>query len=192
MLRKKSNTNMNAFRIAGSYNIALPPFFSRTAPVRSGTEDSSHGFCPLSSPFRLKSGPRLFRQNRNAALCALDADVKVRNSHTHETFGRLRLWNGQLFLEIEDICRGLARETDGQQRRTKRLIRKMLRSLLAAEPRPASARSLALCLGVPTETVKDVLEPTLVRLGYVTIGAGGRRLTDKGRDHVEREVRQFA
>ena len=36
-----------------------------------------------------------------------------------------------------------------------------------------------------SETVTDVLEPTLVRLGFVTIGAGGRRLTDKGRDHIE-------
>lgn len=64
--------------------------------------------------------------------------------------------------------------------------RKILRALLAAEPRPVSARSLALCLGVPTETVTDVQEPTLVRLGYVTIGAGGRRLTEKGRQHIER------
>lgn len=70
--------------------------------------------------------------------------------------------------------------------------RKILRSLFAAEPRPVSARSLALCLGVPTETVMDVLEPTLVRLGFVTIGTGGRRLTDKGRQHIEPVARQTA
>ena len=70
--------------------------------------------------------------------------------------------------------------------------RKILRSLLAAEPRPVSARSLALCLGVPTETVMSVLEPTLVRLGFVTIGTGGRRLTDKGRQHIEPVARQTA
>lgn len=63
--------------------------------------------------------------------------------------------------------------------------RKILRALLDAEPRPVSARSLSLVLGVATETVTDVLEPTLVRLGFVTIGAGGRRLTAKGREHIE-------
>jgi Holliday junction DNA helicase RuvB len=70
--------------------------------------------------------------------------------------------------------------------------RTILRTLLDAEPRPVSARSLALCLGVPTETVMNVLEPTLVRLGFVTIGAGGRRLTDKGREHIEQTARQTA
>ncbi len=70
--------------------------------------------------------------------------------------------------------------------------RKILRSLFDAEPRPVSARSLALCLGVPTETVMNVLEPTLVRLGFVTIGTGGRRLTDKGRQHIEPVARQSA
>ena len=63
--------------------------------------------------------------------------------------------------------------------------RTILNALLEAEPRPVSARSLALVLGAATETVAEVLEPTLVRLGFVTIGAGGRRLTDKGREHIE-------
>jgi holliday junction DNA helicase RuvB len=63
--------------------------------------------------------------------------------------------------------------------------RTILRSLLDAEPRPVSARSLALVLGAASETVTDVLEPTLVRLGFVTIGTGGRRLTEKGRQHIE-------
>jgi holliday junction DNA helicase RuvB len=66
--------------------------------------------------------------------------------------------------------------------------RTVLRSLLEAEPRPVSARSLALVLGAATETVTDVLEPALVRMGFVTIGAGGRRLTDKGRQHIASAV----
>ncbi len=63
--------------------------------------------------------------------------------------------------------------------------RTILRTLLEGEPRPVSVRSLALVLGEATETVTDVLEPSLVRMGFVTIGAGGRRLTAKGREHIE-------
>jgi len=57
--------------------------------------------------------------------------------------------------------------------------------LAHAAPRPVSARSLALALGVGVETITDVLELGLVRLGLVTIGVGGRRLTDKGKQHLE-------
>lgn len=70
--------------------------------------------------------------------------------------------------------------------------RKVLLTLRSVEPRPVSARSLALALGVPTKTVTEVLEPTLVRLGFVTIGAGGRKLTETGRRHIELVARQTA
>jgi Holliday junction resolvasome RuvABC ATP-dependent DNA helicase subunit len=61
----------------------------------------------------------------------------------------------------------------------------LLRILADADPRPLSARSLALGLGASIGTVHDVLEPPLVRLGLMTIGAGGRSLTAKGREHVD-------
>jgi Holliday junction resolvasome RuvABC ATP-dependent DNA helicase subunit len=63
--------------------------------------------------------------------------------------------------------------------------RHLLRVLLESEPRPVSARSLSLSLGVGVATVHEVLEPALVRLGLMTIGVGGRRLSDKGRRHLE-------
>jgi Holliday junction DNA helicase RuvB len=62
--------------------------------------------------------------------------------------------------------------------------RMLLRCLADAEPRPVSARSLALALGCGVETITDVLEPTLVRFGLMTIGTGGRRLTAKGSEHL--------
>ena len=62
--------------------------------------------------------------------------------------------------------------------------RQLLRCLADAEPRPVSARSLALALGCGVETITTVLEPTLVRFGLITIGTGGRRLTAKGVEHL--------
>ncbi len=66
-----------------------------------------------------------------------------------------------------------------------RLERHLLRILSNAEPRPISARSLALALGVGVPTVVEVLEPPLVRLEMMSIGSGGRRLTEKGRQHLQ-------
>ncbi len=64
--------------------------------------------------------------------------------------------------------------------------RQILQTLAAVDPRPVSARSLSLALGVEVATVTDVLEPTLVRLGLVTIGTGGRRITEVGIEHLQR------
>jgi len=62
--------------------------------------------------------------------------------------------------------------------------RQLLRCLADAEPRPVSARSLALALGCGVETITTVMEPTLVRFGLMNIGPGGRRLTVKGAEHL--------
>jgi holliday junction DNA helicase RuvB len=63
--------------------------------------------------------------------------------------------------------------------------RLILKALADSDPRPVSARSLSLALGVEVSTVSDVLEPTLVRLGLMTIGAGGRRMTALGLQHLQ-------
>ena len=63
--------------------------------------------------------------------------------------------------------------------------RHCLRVLALAEPRPIGVRNLALALGMSTQTVTDVLEPALVRLGMISIGVGGRRLTNEGKKHLE-------
>ncbi len=62
--------------------------------------------------------------------------------------------------------------------------RHCLRVLAQAEPRPIGVRNVALALGMSTQTVTDVLEGPLVRLGLVSIGCGGRRLTGKGHEHL--------
>ncbi len=63
--------------------------------------------------------------------------------------------------------------------------RHCLRVLARAEPRPIGVRNLALALGMSTATIQDVLEPVLVRLGMISIGVGGRRLTNEGKRHLE-------
>lgn len=62
--------------------------------------------------------------------------------------------------------------------------RHLLSILDDADPRAVSARSLSLALGVGAATTTEVLEPGLVRLGLMTIGSGGRRLTEKGMQHL--------
>ena len=62
--------------------------------------------------------------------------------------------------------------------------RQFLNVLAQAEPRPIGVRNVALALGMSTQTVTDVLEGPLVRLGMLSIGCGGRRLTAKGHDHL--------
>ena len=68
--------------------------------------------------------------------------------------------------------------------------RHVLRLLANADPRPVSARSLALALGVEILTVSQVIEPPLVRLGLMIIGSGGRRITEVGLQHLERAKRE--
>lgn len=63
--------------------------------------------------------------------------------------------------------------------------RRILRVLAEAEPRAVSARNLSLALGTEVATVTDVLEPVMVRLGLVTIGSGGRRITGRGIAHLK-------
>ena len=63
--------------------------------------------------------------------------------------------------------------------------RQLLHTLKSVDPRPVAARSLALTLGVEVATVTDVLEPTLFRLGFVTVGGGGRRITASGLAHLD-------
>jgi len=62
--------------------------------------------------------------------------------------------------------------------------RHLLRVLEESEPRPVSSRSLSLSLGTSIAAITDVIEPTLVRLGLVTIGTGGRRIAPLGIDHL--------
>jgi Holliday junction DNA helicase RuvB len=63
--------------------------------------------------------------------------------------------------------------------------RLLLSHLAQSAPRPLPARSLALALGAEVATVTGVLEPPLVRLGLITIGTGGRMLTEAGRAHLK-------
>ena len=117
----------------------------------------------------------LARRARGVPRIALRLTERVRDIAQAK---RLRRATAADLMDAMDL-EGIDREGLHQDDRT------ILRTLLDGEPRPVSVRSLALVLGEATETVTDVLEPSLVRMGFVTIGAGGRRLTDKGRDHIE-------
>lgn len=61
---------------------------------------------------------------------------------------------------------------------------RLILRVLADNSRPVSARTLALRLGAELSTVKEVLEPPLVRLGLMDIGPGGRRITETGVNHL--------
>lgn len=64
--------------------------------------------------------------------------------------------------------------------------RRILRVLAKNEPRGVSARSLALALGTQESTVKEVLEPPLIRLELMIVTPGGRRITQNGLEHLAR------
>jgi Holliday junction resolvasome RuvABC ATP-dependent DNA helicase subunit len=87
---------------------------------------------------------------------------RARDVAQAQVMNRVTLPTVTMAMKIEGIDEaGLSREE-----------RQLLRILADAEPRPLSARSLALGLGASIGTVHDVLEPPLVRLGLMTIGAG--------------------
>ena len=117
----------------------------------------------------------LARRARGVPRIGLRLAERVRDVAQAQAMNRVTLPTVAMAMKIEGIDDvGLAREE-----------RHLLRILADAEPRAVSARSLALALGSSIGTVHDVLEPPLVRLGLMNIGAGGRRLTPKGRLHLE-------
>jgi len=117
----------------------------------------------------------LARRARGVPRIGLRLAERARDVAQAQVMNRVTLPTVTMAMKIEGIDEaGLGREE-----------RQLLRILADADPRPLSARSLALGLGASIGTVHDVLEPPLVRLGLMTIGAGGRRLTAKGRDHVD-------
>lgn len=63
--------------------------------------------------------------------------------------------------------------------------RELLNVLVAAGSRAVSARNLALVLGTGVETVVEVLEPPLIRLGLLHVGPGGRRISERGLLHLD-------
>ena len=63
--------------------------------------------------------------------------------------------------------------------------RELLTVLVSAGGRPVSARNLALVLGTGVETVTEVLEPPLVRLGLLHVGPGGRRISELGLRYLD-------
>jgi Holliday junction DNA helicase RuvB len=117
----------------------------------------------------------LARRARGVPRIGLRLAERARDVAQAQVMGRITLQIVNIAMKIEGVDdAGLSREE-----------RQLLRILADADPRPLSARSLALGLGSSIGTVHDVLEPPLVRLGLLTIGAGGRRLTAKGRNHVD-------
>ena len=117
----------------------------------------------------------LARRARGVPRIGLRLAERVRDVAQSQAMNQVTLPTVDMAMMIEGIDdEGLTREE-----------RHLLRILADAEPRAVSARSLALALGSSIGTVHDVLEPPLVRLGLMIIGTGGRRLTAKGRHHVD-------
>ncbi len=120
------------------------------------------------------------RRSRGVPRLALRLSERVRDAvQAHQvSVASQQILELALSLEgIDDL--GLSREE-----------RAMLQCLATADPRPVSARSLALSLGVGIPTVIEVLEPSLVRLGLMTVGMGGRRISESGLRHLENSAKR--
>jgi Holliday junction DNA helicase RuvB len=65
--------------------------------------------------------------------------------------------------------------------------RRYLQTLLTGfKGGPAGIRALASALHEDPDTVENVYEPYLLRLGFIERSAQGRRLTQTGRDYLEK------
>jgi len=199
ILMEEGVLNINAGGVGGSVCVQIPPF-----TLVAATTYSEAISAPLAQRFGLNfrfdfysddeiceiilgiflrwkmeideaSALALARRARGIPRIGLRLSERVRDVAQAQSMNRVTLPTVTMAMKIEGIDDvGLAREE-----------RHLLRILADAEPRAVSARSLALALGSSIGTVHDVLEPPLVRLGLMTIGAGGRRLTPKGRLHLE-------
>lgn len=115
------------------------------------------------------------KRGKGIPRIALRLCERVRDVAQAQCMNRAGMDEFQVAMQIEGTDHlGLSRQD-----------RKYLHALAQAEPRPIGVRTLSLILGVNTASITDVLEGPLVRLGLVTIGMGGRRLTAKGTEHLE-------
>ena len=76
--------------------------------------------------------------------------------------------------EIREFANEFGFDKDGFQQRERDYLRHLARF------RRSSLGSLSLALGLDEEYVQQQIEPILARAGLITIGPGGRRLTDEG------------
>ena len=67
-----------------------------------------------------------------------------------------------------------------------RMDRKAL-NYLATVPRPIGLKAFAQALDEDTQTVENVIEPYLVRIGFIVRTGSGRYLTEEGKNHIRRE-----
>lgn len=67
-----------------------------------------------------------------------------------------------------------------------RMDRKAL-NYLATVPRPIGIRAFAQALDEDVQTVENVIEPYLVRIGFIVRTGSGRYLTEEGKNHIKRE-----
>lgn len=67
-----------------------------------------------------------------------------------------------------------------------RMDRKAL-SYLATVPRPIGLKAFAQALDEDEQTVENVIEPYLVRIGFIIRTGSGRYLTEEGKNHIRRE-----
>jgi len=115
------------------------------------------------------------RRSRGIPRLALRLCERVRDVAQARRTCKATVFELAIAMDVDDVDhRGLNRQE-----------RQLLTALVNAEPRPLSARSLALVLGVQTATVMEAMEPSLVRMGLMNIGVGGRRITEQGRRHLQ-------
>lgn len=67
-----------------------------------------------------------------------------------------------------------------------RMDRKAL-NYLATVPRPIGLKAFAQALDEDVQTVENVIEPYLVRIGFIVRTGSGRYLTEEGKNHIRKE-----
>jgi len=119
----------------------------------------------LGSPRELK---RIFKTSRD--VCVRAGSSLISTKHTHEAFRLLDLDENGLYLQDRKVLEALyknpkfyAPRADGT--RLKRYAH--------------SERAIRALTGLDESLYRDQIEPKLLRQGFLTIGTGGRELTDK-------------
>ncbi len=186
---------------ARTVELALPPFTLVGATTR---------MAQLSSPLRSRFGGGVYQLDfyshddllkiikRSAGVLGLDAPDEVvervasRSRATPRVANALlkrvrdyaQVENRPLSAEVADLaCELFGIDTLGLTKDDKRYLLTLLEAFKGG---PAGIRALASALHEDPDTVENVYEPYLMRLGFVERSPRGRILTRKGRDYLGR------
>jgi Holliday junction DNA helicase RuvB len=112
-------------------------------------------------------------------------EIAVRSRGTPRVANRLlkriKDFSPQVTPEVlEEVWEALGVDSKGLDDMDRRLL-----TFLRSRTRPVGVETIAGAIGLDAEGLRVVLEPNLIRLGFLEIRPGGRMLTEKGQAHAE-------